>query len=87
MLSKMTLKLPGEMFFVKNIWLFMSAFVFIMLFSYWYLNSKTILSNNLLLQNLFILTFGIGEILIILVGVFLSIKHKVIVLKKEDPGR
>lgn len=48
-----------------------------------FLDHQYFFINSDFLQRLFILFFGIGEILLLLFGTFLSLKYRIIIVKKE----
>lgn len=66
----------------KNIWIPMLVFTLVMGGLGAYLNGTAIFSTSKLYQSIFIMSFGFGEILLILVGAIIMIKTRMIVLRR-----
>lgn len=65
----------------------MTDFVVIMLLLFTYLNNQSFFNDSVFLKRLFILSFGFGEIGIMLAGAIFALKHGIIVIKREKPQK
>lgn len=73
--------------FGKYLGMSIGGFTIVMILLSSYLVEQPFFNSNIFLQRLLVLSFGFGEIGIILAGTFYAVKHRIIVLKKETPQK